>query len=341
MRAAILVEQNTPLVVAELELPSELKYGQVLVKILYTTICGAQVNEFLGTKGPDRFLPHLLGHEGSGLVVQCGPGVKTVKEEDLVVLHWRKGAGIEAETPKYKWNGQSVNAGWVTTFNDYSIVSENRLTVIQPDTDLKTAPLYGCAITTAFGILQNEAHVKSGESMLIFGAGGIGAALIIASQLISVHPIIAVDINDAKLRKAISLGATDIINSKKENVIEKVKSEFPDGVDIVVETTGLNFVKELSYELTAPQGKTVFVGVSPVGEKVKIDSTPLHFGKKLITSYGGGSNPTKDIPRLMRLQKLGKFNINGLITKEYQLEEINDAFEYVMNGDGLRCLIEM
>ena len=101
MKAAILVKQNKPLVITQLDIPNELKYGQVLVKVLYSTICGAQINEFLGTKGPDKFLPHLLGHEGSGIVEKCGPGVTTVKEGDKVVLHWRKGEGIDADPPKY------------------------------------------------------------------------------------------------------------------------------------------------------------------------------------------------------------------------------------------------
>ena len=341
MKAAILVEQNKSLVVAQLDIPKELKYGQVLVKILYTTICGAQINEFLGTKGPDKFLPHLLGHEGSGIVEQCGPGVTTVKEGDKVVLHWRKGNGIQSETPKYQSKGKQINAGWVTTFNENAIVSENRVTTIPDDSDMKTAPLYGCAITTAFGILQNEAHVKSGESMVIFGVGGVGSALIVASKLISVYPIVAIDIHDSKLRKAMNFGATHIINSIKDDVSAKIKKMFPNGVDVVVETTGINSVKELSFELTAPQGKTVFVGVTKAGEKVAIDSTPLHFGKSLVTSYGGSSNPSNDIPRLINLQQIGRLNLDGMITQEYPLEKINDAFEYMMNSNGLRCLIKM
>ena len=116
---------------------------------------------------------------------------------------------------------------------------------------------------------------------------------------------------------------------------------FPNGVDVVVETTGFNSVKELAYELTAPQGKTVFVGVTKAGEKVSIDSTPLHFGKSLVTSYGGSSNPSNDIPRLINLQQIGRLNLDGMITQEYPLEKINDAFEYVMNSNGLRCLIKM
>ena len=341
MKAAILVKQNKPLIVAQVDIPKELKYGQVLVKILYTTICGAQINEFLGTKGPDKFLPHLLGHEGSGIVEQCGPGITTVTKGDKVVLHWRRGNGIQSETPKYQWNGKSINAGWVTTFNEYAIVSENRITTIPDNSDLKTAPLYGCAITTAFGILQNEAHIKSGESMVIFGVGGVGSALIVASKLISLYPIVAIDINDSKLQKAMYFGATHLINSKKDNVSTKIRKMFPNGADVVVETTGLNSVKELSYELTSPEGKTVFVGVTKLGEKVSIDSTPLHFGKRLITSYGGSSNPSNDIPRLIQLQQIGRFNLDGMITQKYPLEKINDAFEYTMNGNGLRCLIEM
>ena len=341
MKAAILVEQNKPLVVAKVDIPKELKYGQVLVKILYSTICGAQINEYLGTKGPDKFLPHLLGHEGSGIVDQCGPGITTVKKGDRVVLHWRKGDGIQSETPKYQWNGKHINAGWVTTFNEYAIISENRVTTIPDDSDLKTAPLYGCAITTAFGILQNEAHIKSGESMVIFGVGGVGSALIVASKLISVYPIVAIDIHDSKLQKAKHFGATYLINSKKDDVSKKIRKMFPNGVDVAVETTGLNSVKELAYELTAPQGKTVFVGVTKAGEKVSIDSTPLHFGKSLVTSYGGSSNPSKDIPRLIQLQQIGKINLDGMITQEYPLEKINEAFEHVMSGKGLRCLIKM
>ena len=138
-----------------------------------------------------------------------------------------------------------------------------------------------------------------------------------------------------------NFGATHIINSKKDDVSAKIKKMFPNGVDVVVETTGINSVKELSFELTAPQGKTVFVGVTKAGEKVAIDSTPLHFGKSLVTSYGGSSNPSNDIPRLINLQHIGKLNLDGMITQEYPLEKINDAFKYVMNSNGLRCLIKM
>src|SRR2546425_5517426 len=127
MKAAVLVELNAPLVLADLEMPA-LDVGQVLVKIQCSGICGAQLGEISGVKGPDKFLPHLLGHEGGGVVLETGPGVTHVNPGDHVVMHWRKGAGIQSRTPQYRWNGRTVNAGWVTTFNERAVVSENRLT---------------------------------------------------------------------------------------------------------------------------------------------------------------------------------------------------------------------
>ena len=117
MKSAILTESKNPLVVADIDLPEKLDAGQVHVKLHYSGICGAQINEIDAMKGPDKFLPHLLGHEGSGIVQKTGPGVSTVKEGDHVVLHWRPSKGIQSTTPAYNWNGKKVNAGWVTTFN--------------------------------------------------------------------------------------------------------------------------------------------------------------------------------------------------------------------------------
>ena len=173
MKSAILVKSKKPLVIDEVILPKELEFGQVLVKIFYSGICGSQINEIDSIKEPDRYLPHLLGHEGSGIVEKIGPGVSRVKPGDHVVLHWRKGSGIESNTPNYIWNGKKLNAGRVTTFNEKAIVSENRITPIDKDFDLKLAPLFGCSVTTAFGVVNNDAKVKIGQSVVIFGVGGV------------------------------------------------------------------------------------------------------------------------------------------------------------------------
>jgi hypothetical protein len=143
----------------------DLECGQVLVQIHQTGICGAQINEIAGTKGPDKFLPHLLGHEGGGIVLKTGPGVTHVREADHVVLHWRKGAGIHARPAKYQWDGRTVNSGWVTTFNECAIVSENRLTPIPKSVPFDIAALMGCAVTTALGLINNLAQLKIGAQM--------------------------------------------------------------------------------------------------------------------------------------------------------------------------------
>src|SRR5271170_3025626 len=124
-KAAILAESRKPLVVDEIVLPDALSFLQVLVKVHTSSICGAQINEIDAVKGVDKFLPHLLGHEALATVVEAGPGVTSCKQDDSVIMHWRPGKGMQAQTPAYSWNGKKVNAGWVTTFNEYAVVSEN------------------------------------------------------------------------------------------------------------------------------------------------------------------------------------------------------------------------
>ena len=193
-RAAVLVAQKKPLEIIEIDLPITLDIGQVLVELAYSGICGSQLGEIDGVKGPDPWLPHLLGHEGSGKVLAIGPGVKHVKPSDAVVLHWKPSQGIEANPAKYQWGDKVVNSGWVTTFNQYAVVSENRLTKIDSSVDLKTAALYGCAVTTGFGVIDNRAQIKLGENVVVFGSGGIGLNIIQAAKLAGANQVIAIDL---------------------------------------------------------------------------------------------------------------------------------------------------
>lgn len=342
-KAAILVELNKPLVVAEIKLPEKLFCGQVLVKVHYSGICGAQINEIEGAKGPDKFLPHLQGHEGSATVMEIGAGVKTVKRGDRVVMHWRQSAGIQSETPRYDWNGRKVNAGWVTTFNEYAIVSENRLTVIPNDFNLKLAPLLGCAVTTAIGVINNDAHVKIGQSVVIFGVGGVGLNIAQAAGMVSAYPIIGIDLYNSKLEMAKRFGATHCFNSKDTpNFIAEIRKIVGQkGADVVIDTTGNARVIETAYELTHPDGKTILVGVPRKGDNISIYSLPLHFKKVLTGSHGGSTVPHIDIPRYIRLYNAGKLKLDGLITHEFGLDDINKAIDLVRSGKAGRVLISM
>ena len=343
MKAAVLVELGQPLEIADVSPPGELSFGQVRVKLHYSGICGAQLNEIDGAKGPDRFLPHLLGHEGSGTVLELGAGVTTASVGDHVVLHWRPSDGLQSETPSYDWNGRRVNAGWVTTFNETAVISENRVTKISPDFDLRIAPLFGCAVTTAFGVINNDAQVKVGQSVIVMGVGGVGLNIVQAARMVSAHPIVAVDLHQSKLGMAGRLGAThqlhvDSSGNLQEDLKQIVGSQ---GADVVIDTTGSARVIELSYEVTRPDGKTILVGVPHKDDRISIYSLPLHFDKVLSGSHGGDARPHIDIPNYLRLMEAGKMSLEGLITHEFSLDEINEAIQLMRAGETGRVMIRM
>ena len=342
MKAAILTESKKPLIVANVNLPEKLDVGQVLVKLRYSGICGAQINEIDAVKGSDKFLPHLLGHEASGVVQEIGPGVSTVNEGDHVVLHWRPSKGIQSPTPKYTWNGKTVNAGWVTTFNEEAVISENRLTVIPKHFDMRLAPLFGCAVTTAFGVVNNDAQIKVGQSVLIFGIGGVGLNIAQAANMVSAHPIVGVDLLKHKLDMGKKFGLTHTVVGGKENINNTIRDLIGEkGADVVIETTGNSRVIEQAYELTHPDGKTILVGVPNKGDNISIYSLPLHFNKVLTGSHGGDSVPDLEIPRYIRLIQSDKMTLEGFITHEFALEEINDALDLFRSGEAGRIIINM
>ncbi|MFZ4731118.1 MAG: zinc-binding dehydrogenase [Pirellulales bacterium] len=331
-RAAILVEQKKPLVIEDLEVPAP-KLGQVLVRVLTSGICGSQIGEINGVKGPDRFLPHLLGHEGCGEVLEVGEGVRTVKAGDRVVLHWRKGAGLESVTPVYGSPIGPVNAGWVTSFNDHALVSENRVTAVPAEFDPETAALFGCAVTTAFGVVTNDARLAIGESIAVFGAGGIGLNIVQGAALAGAHPIIALDRFDNRLELARSLGATHTINVTTADAAgEILRIVGSDGVDVAVDNTGNVEVISLASRLTGARGRTVLVGVPPKGATAAISTLPLHFEKRLLGSHGGESRPEIDIPRYVRLVAAGRLSFTGIIGRRYSLDEINTALDDMRSG---------
>src|SRR5262245_23789954 len=340
-KAAILAKSREPLIVDEIQLPETLEVGQVVVKVLHTSICGAQINEIAAAKGPDKFLPHLLGHEASAQVLEIGPGVTNVKAGDTVVLHWRPSQGIQAQPAAYQWRGAKLNAGWVTTFNHYAVVSENRMTVIPADFDLKVAPLLGCAVTTAAGVINNDANVKIGESVVVFGVGGVGLNVVQFAALAGANPIVAVDLVDGKLDMARQRGATHCLNSKSTANLDSAIRDIVGvkGPDNVIETTGVKSVIEMAYDLTHPDGTCVLVGVP--SEKVSIYTLPIHFNKVLTGSHGGDAVPHVDIPRIIRLIKAGRLSFDGIISHEFALDDSNAALDLVRSGTAGRVLLNL
>lgn len=344
MKAAVLEEINGPLTFTDVEL-TPLSFGQVLVKVLVSGICGAQLQEIAGHKGNAKFLPHLMGHEGCGLVEEVGPGVTKVKKGDKVVMHWRKGDGIESDFPNYIFKGRRIQSGKVTTFSEYSIVSENRITPVPQDTPNDLCALLGCSLSTALGTVNVEADVQAGESVMIVGAGGLGVNLIRAASVVGAHPIISVDIHEHKRKPTEGLGADLYINAVTEDIAETIKKKLGlKEVDVIIETSGAKQSIESTIPLLSGTGRYILVGQPKPGETIELKNAVHLFGgegKMIKATQGGKFSPTKEIPRYTNLHKGGVLTTHDLITHRFKLNEINKAIDLVRKGMAGRILIDI
>ena len=334
MKAAVLEKLNYPLAIREI-FPTQLLPGQVYVKVLASGLCGAQLHEIRGHKGNGKFLPHLMGHEGCGIVKEVGPGVTTVKEGDKVVMHWRPGSGIESEFPKYHLGEKIISSGKCTTLSEFSIVSENRLTKVPHDTPTVLAAMLGCSLTTALGIIDNECNLKFGESVAVIGCGGVGLNLIQAAKMKSAHPVYGVDINDKMFDLTHQIGV-DIFTCDLEFIPEKV--------DVILDTTGVPEVISKAFDKLAPSGRLIMVGQPAPGTDLNIFNPLSMFdgqGKSIRASQGGGTKPDEDIPRYIKLANREMLDFNTLHTDTFALDNINDAFDLLKTGNAGRIIIKI
>jgi S-(hydroxymethyl)glutathione dehydrogenase/alcohol dehydrogenase len=340
--AAILVQTGSQLELDVVQLPDELQFGQILVAMITSGICGAQLNEIDGTKGPDKFLPHLLGHEGFAQVIEIGPGVMKVKEGDFVILHWRPGSGIAAKPPRYTRKSKAVNAGWVTTFNRHSIVSENRVTRVDNASPAYQLPLLGCSLTTALGVVDREANLGRRDSLIITGFGGVGNAILQIAKLEGVPTVIVVDKHESKRSDALRLGASHfILSHDKKSAIKFLRELLPKHTypSVAIETTGATEMIEFCYEATSEQGRIVLVGVPKLGSKARIYTLPLHFGKSITGSKGGGSIPDADIPFILNLFESEELNWDNFPVVKFNFSQINDAIGRMREGSVGRPIL--
>ena len=343
--AAVLEELHKPFGIRKLEIPATLSCGQVLVRIKSSGICAAQLNEQSGVKGPDKHLAHCVGHEGGGIVRATGPGVRNVRIGDHVVIHWRKGTGIDSEYPRY-WCPELhryIGGGANTTWQELSVISENRLTKISKDIPFDAAALMGCAVTTGLGVTANDLNVKAGQSIVVFGCGGVGLNVLQGAMLASAYPIIGVDITEEKLQQAIVFGATQGLNSRTNtpNDLIKLLNAHTGGADCVVDTTGRPEIMELAWRAAGPSGKVCYVAQLRHDSTVPLQTLPMHQGRTLIGSDGGGTNPTVDIPRYLKLFKAGRLNLRGLISHVTTLGDINSTLDLIRAGKASRCIIDL
>lgn len=331
MKAAILEKIDHPLVVADVAL-TEIKFGQVAVKINVSGVCGAQLQEIAGQKGNAKFVPHLLGHEGCGIVECVGEGVTRVKTGDKVILHWKKGEGIESPFPEYIYDGKRISSGKITTLSEKSIVSENRLTVVPQDTPDEFCALLGCGMSTALGIVNYDANIKFGESVLVIGCGGVGLNIIMAANMAGSGNIYGVDISSEKQAMVEELGARFVGGANQ--ICEKI--------DCIVDTTGNLFVVSHYLPLLSSRGRCIIVSQPHEKNNLEIKNPANFFsgnGQIIRSTQGGNVNPSEDFPRYVNLYKKRNINFEKLITHRFSLDQVNTAIDLVKNGKAGRIMI--
>ncbi len=340
-QAAILVQTGRPLVVDDLEVPA-LRPGQALVEIHYSGVCHTQLLECQGARGHDPYLPHCLGHEGSGIVLEVGAGVSKLRPGARVILSWIKGSGQEVPGAVYGWTGRQVNAGAITTFSRHAIVSENRLTPIPDSIPLDEAALFGCALPTGIGAVLNTAAARPGDSLVVFGTGGVGLAAIAGAKLTGCVPIIAVDPIFERRQLAQAMGATHVLDPAHGDVALAILELCPGGVNIAIEATGKPAVMQQALAIVRPRGGVaVVVGNARHGEMVSVDPRQLNQGKQLRGTWGGDCVPDRDFPRFCHLVAAERLSLKPLMSTPFLLHDINDALQALETGRIGRPLIAM
>ena len=360
MKAAVLYEPNTPLRVEEVSL-DEPQDQEVLVKLVATGVCHTDLHVIKGDIPVP--MPVVLGHEGAGIVEKVGPCVTTLQPGDHVVLlavfscgkcrncamgkpslcpafvtslitGTLPGGGKRLHKDKQELSHFFTQAA----FAEYAVVHERTAVKIRDDAPLETVGLFGCAVSTGVGAAINAAGIKAGEIIVIYGCGGVGLSAVMGSKVVGAGKIIAVDVLDRKLEMAKELGADYVINASRENPPQRVV-ELTGGADYAIECIGNVDVVAQAVASLRFGGKFVLVGSCPPGAMITISPNDLITAKILTGCLQGSVVASVDVPRYVDLYMDGKLPIDKLITRSYDLDGINDAFEAMQKGEVMRSVL--
>jgi S-(hydroxymethyl)glutathione dehydrogenase/alcohol dehydrogenase len=357
MRAAVCRAFAEPLTIETVDLAAP-GPGEVLVKMAACAICHSDIFYMDGAWGGG--LPAVYGHEAAGLVEAVGPGVLRLKPGDHVVATLIRNCGfcsacaegapvfceevfpLDRQTPLSDATGMPLIHGLRTgAFAEHILVDASQAVAIPKDVPLDSAALIACGVLTGFGAVVNTADVKAGSSVVVIGCGGVGLNSIQGARLAGASPIIAVDIEPAKLVAARAFGATHTINAKNENVVERT-AELTAGrkADAVFVTVGVRGALEQGVSLMKRNGATVLVGMPPSGVTATIDPSWLAAdGQRILGSKMGSARPLIDVPRIVALYREGRLKLDELVSGRYRLEAINEAVASSRSGAALRNVI--
>ena len=363
-RAAILYEVNKPLEVAEVEVQKP-KAGEVMVRVVSAGVCHSDLHVMKGDLPSN--LPVVIGHEGSGIVEEVGEGVTQVLKGDHVILVWRAPCGqcfyclrkkpilcevgtrirftgrLFDDTSRFSRGGQEIRhfAG-VSSFSEVTVVPQQSVVKIRRDVGLEKAALVGCAVMTGVGAVINTARVEPGSSVLVFGSGGVGLNVIQGAALAGAEKVIAVDLLDNKLEYARQFGATHTLNGGRTNVVEAVR-ELTDGIgaDYAFDAIGNVKVLEQALEAIRKAGTLVCVGMPNHQAQFAFTVFPFIIAeKRILSSIYGSCNPWVDFPRLLNLYVAGKLKLDELVSREYKIGEVNEAFRALEAGEVARSIVK-
>ena len=371
-RAAVLYEmeasqpykESKPLKIESLELENPHEH-EVLLKIHAAGLCHSDLSVINGSR--PRSLPMVLGHEATGEVLKVGSSVTRVKEGDHVVCTFipscgkcipckegrpalcengakanEKGEMLEVGIRLSNEDGQVYHHLGVSGFAEHAVVSENSIVKISDEIPFERAAVFGCAVITGIGAVMNTAQIRPGSNVAVVGLGGIGLNAIIGAKLAGANEIIALDINEDKFDLAKQFGATATFNSSDDDIDEQIKEYVPGGVEYAFETAGVVPAMQVAYKITKRGGTTVTTGLPHPKDEFSFPQVTLAAEERTVKgSYVGSCVPDRDIPRFISLYKQGRLNIDPLISEVITLDDINEGFDKLANGDVGRIIVKI
>jgi alcohol dehydrogenase len=353
---------SRPLELLELDLEPPGR-GEVLVRIEAAGLCHSDLSVIDGSR--PRPMPMALGHEAAGTIEALGDGVEDLRPGDHVVLVFVPSCGRCGPCtggrpalcePGAKANGAGTLLGGarrlsfradpinhllgVSAFADHAVVARESCVKIDPDLRLDIAALFGCAVLTGVGAVANTAQVKPGQSVAVVGLGGVGLSAVLGARLAGARQIVAVDLSDERLAFAQTLGATQIVNAGAPDAVQTIRTASGGGVDVAFDMAGAVPALELAYAATARGGTTVTAGLPHPDKRFSLAPLALVAEERTLKgSYIGSAAPLRDVPRFIALYRAGKLPVDALLTHRLKLEEINEGFDRLREGIGVRQVI--
>lgn len=370
MKAVVLYEgglaapyaESRPLRVEEVDLDPP-KAGEVLCKIGGAGLCHSDLSIINGST--PRALPMVMGHEGSGIVVEVGPGVTDVKPDDHVVFQFRTSCGrcrrcLEGRpalcevSARAKASGDLIAGGKRLSLNgkplshhsgiscmaEYAVVDRGTLVVVDKDMPIDDAALFGCAVMTGVGAVTNTARVRPGDTVAVVGLGGVGLNALLGAKLGGAEKIIAIDVANSKLGLARQLGATHTFNAKSPDCVSDVLKLTEGGVDFAVETAGVIPAMETCYNILRTGGQVIACGIPPSKDTFEFRPAQLVGEERgILGSSMGSCVPVRDIPRFISLFQQGRLPVDRLIDARIGFDQVNEGFDKLAKGEVVRQIL--